>query len=274
MTINLIAELRSMESDFPPVLRRVGEYVRTNADRVVYQTITELGEETKCSLASIQRFYRQLGFDSYADFKLRLATELAAKKSRDVPEPRTQVELLVEEGIEALAQTKGLVAQDRIRPVTRRLLKSRRVAVFGVAASKIVAEFFHFKMLRLGIPAETMADPHMATITLASMSAKDAFVFFSSTGSSPESVRLAMMAKERGIWTLGIVNRSRSPITDYLDEQLVVAAPESPLTGGNFSAKACQMLVVEALHREALSISEPAKRMDQAIATAVAEMSD
>jgi len=272
MTINLLAELHSMECDFPPVLRRVGEYVRANADRVVYQTITELGEETRCSLASIQRFYRQLGFESYADFKLRLATELAAKKSRNSTEPRTQLDALVDEGIEALAQTKELVAQDRIKPVTRRLLKSRRIAVFGVAASKIVAEFFHFKMLRLGKPAETMADPHMATITLASMSTKDVFVFFSSTGSSPEAVRLAKMAKERGIWTLGIVNRSKSPITDYLDEQLVVAAPESPLTGGSFSAKACQMLVVEALHHEAMRISEPARQMDQAIASAVVEI--
>lgn len=270
MAIKLIAELRSMQQDFPPVLQRIGQYVNKNPDRVVYQTITELGDETKCSLASIQRFYRQLGFRNYGDFKLRLATELASATKRSDGELRTRLDAIVNEGIDALVQTKELVAQDRVKPVAQRLLKSKRIVVFAVAASGVVAQFFRYKFIRLGKYVESLSDPHMAAIMIACMSPKEAFVVFSSSGSSIDAVRLAEMASQREIWTLGVVNRAKSPLTKHLDEQLVVAAAESPLTGGNFSAKVCQMLVVEALQQEALAASEAARRTDQLIAEAVA----
>lgn len=268
--MKLLAELRSLERDFPPVLRRIGEFVANNAERVVYQTITELGEEANCSIASIQRFYRQLGFKTYGDFKLRLATELASRNSKATDEPRTRLDALVEEGIEALVHTKDLVAQEQIRPTAERLLKCERISVFGVAASAVVAHFFRFKFLRLGCVVDALSDPHMATIAIASMARNDAFVVLSSSGSSVEPVRLTELAKEQQLWTVGIVNRAKSPMTKFLDQQFVAAAPESPLTGGSFSAKTCQMLVVEALYQEALAVSESARKTDQSIAEVVA----
>lgn len=271
MPIKLLTELRSMEREFPPVLRRVAEYVIQNAERVVYQTITELGEETSCSLASIQRFYRQLGFTTYGDFKLRLATELASAESRKTVKPRTRLDAVVEDGVEALTQSKELIAQDRLKPAAQKLIQSRRLAVFGIAHSAVVAEYFRLKFMRIGRVSEYTSDPDIAAITLASMSSKDTFVVFSSTGSTLQAVRLTEMAKTLGVWTLGVVNRSKSPITKFLDEQFVVAAPESPLTGGSFSAKISQMLVVEALFQEALKASAQARRIEQTVAEAIVE---
>lgn len=271
MATKLIAEIRSIQSDLPPVLQRIGKYVSENADRVVYQTITELGEETMCSLASIQRFYRQIGFQTYGDFKLRLATEIAASESRNTTGLSTRLDSLTEECIEALIESRALIDQNKIRPTAKKLFGSRRIMVFGVAASRVVAQFCHFKFLRIGKSISATADPHMAAVSLASMSSKDAIIVFSSSGSTSEALAAMELARKRGVWSLGVVNRSRSPLTDYLDEQIVVAAPESPLTGGSFAAKACQMLVVEALYQEALSMSKSARETDQTIAKIVSQ---
>lgn len=268
-----LARLRNALPTLPPVLERIGAYAVQHPERVVYQTVTELAEASGASEASIIRFCRNLGYGGFQELKLALAVDLANAPSVVRPDgpPRSTADLVrhvVEDAQLAVSDTGKLIDPDRIEAAARRLLAARRVDVYGVGASGIVADYFHYKLVRLGLAGRSVSDPHMASMSAASLSAEDVAVGISSSGSIVDTVQSLRQAQAAGAYTIAVTNRARSPLAGHAEMTLVAANPESPLTGGAVLSKIGQLLLLEALFNVMLRL-EP-KRADHVRATAEA----
>lgn len=79
MPTDLIARLRSVSADMTPALERVANAVLAAPDIALFQSITELADQSKSSEATVMRFCRDLGFSGFQDFKLALAREFATR---------------------------------------------------------------------------------------------------------------------------------------------------------------------------------------------------
>lgn len=230
-----------------PALERVAQRVLAGPDEVLYFSITELADAADSSEASVMRFCRELGFSGFQDFKLELAKELATAPPAPANQNADAVQTLVETAVQALRETEQLVDRDALGRAAQRVLQASQVNVFGVAASSVTAEYLEYKLIRVGIRARALSDPHLATMLAATADPSVVYVIVSSSGSTTDTVNVARRARQSGAFVIGLTNRSKSPLVTTCDLVLVASWPETPLTGGAFPSKISQLLLVDAL---------------------------
>ncbi len=254
MAPNVLVQLRTDGGSLTPALARIAAYVHAHPEDVMYQTVTELGDRSGASEASVIRLCRDLGFNSYSEFKMALAIEVTQAKpgqertNGGVTDAEDPAAAIAAQGVAALVDTEKLQDRDLMERAVNALSKARRIEVFGVGASAIVAEYVAYKFIRLGLSAYAHGDPHLAAMMAAKMSDTDVAIGVSSSGSTIDTVRAARLATTSGAQVIAITNRKRSPLSKVADMVLVAAAPETPLTGGAFASKVGQLFLVEVLY--------------------------
>jgi len=244
----LIARLRSASADMTPALERVATTVLGEPDVVLYQSITELADHSKSSEATVMRFCRDLGFSGFQDFKLALARELAMRDNTEqINGAGDAVQELVATAVMALKETEKLIDRTTLEQAATALLAARHIAIFGVAASAITAEYLAYKFTRIGLMCRAGRDAHLAMMTAATANASVVQIIVSSSGSTIDAVKVAEVARASKCKVIGITNRSKSPLVGLCDITFVASWPETPLTGGAFPSKISQLLIVDAL---------------------------
>ncbi len=273
----LLTQLRSSHEQMSPVMRRVAQYVLENPDMVIYHTVTELAEATHSSEGSIIRFCQDLGFSGFQEFKLSLAIETGPQGNREsAPQPLTNGSLmgrLARHAAGTLDETALLYEEGAFREVAGRVAVARRIDVYGVGASGVIAQYFAYKFLRFGLAAYAFADVHLGLMSASSSTAADVAIGISSSGSTLDTLQAIKAAKSAGAFTVAVTNRLKSPLAKVADQSLFASPPESPLTGGDVFAKIGQMLVLEALSQLVIDSNEDLREDIRRTAHVVADRS-
>lgn len=270
MPPKVLAQLLSNTHGLSPALARIANYVRQAPDQVIYQTITELSEHAKSSEASVIRFCRDIGFHSFADFKMALAMEL---RERDSDNNQTSNEPEgVKDAINALTNTAELVDSALIEQISQWVYDAPRIIVFGVGASSIIASYIEYRLVRMGLPAKAYNDMHVGVMAASRAEANSVALFVSSTGSTVDIVRAATLAAKKGLKVVGLSNTRKSPLAKVADSLLVASSPESPLTAGKLASKVGQLLLVDMLATDLYTRFEPLQVAHQETADATSEL--
>jgi RpiR family transcriptional regulator, carbohydrate utilization regulator len=243
----VVPRLRARQPSLTPALARIADYVLADPEQLLAQTITELAEQSGSSESSVIRLCRELDFVGFQDFKLALATELAAANRDEAAPSGDFVTNLAARGAGALADTDKLLDRATLRTVVDRLAAAAQIHLFGVAASAITCSYLAYKLMRLGLRATVPQDAHSAMMLASTARPRDVFVVVSSTGSTIDSVQIAQRAKASGAFVAAITNRSKSPLVLASDAVLLASSPETPLTGGAYASKISQLLIVDAI---------------------------
>jgi len=251
---NLLLRLRQGVSGYSPTQQKLGSFGLNDPSRVLYLTITELARESDTSEASVTRLCRTLGCKGYTEFKMALALDV---QREHVPLKKgDEIDEIVEESILALQDTSRLLDREILIKAAQALHQSRSVYIYGVAASAIIGDYLHYKLLRLGKPAQQFSDMHRASMNATTLTSDDLVVAISSSGSTRDLLHVVKLARKRGAHVLALSNTPRSPLTSLSDMLLVAAKPEGPLSAGALNAKVGVMLLVELLATTMISLDD------------------
>jgi len=179
-----------------------------------------------------------------------------------------EIDSVVEESVQALQDTAKLLDRALLEKATLALHQARSVEIYGVAASAILGEYLHYKLLRLGKPAQLFSDMHRAAMNAATLSKETLVVAISSSGSTRDLLHVVRLARKRGVPVLALSNTSRSPLASLCDIQLVAAKPEGPLSAGALNTKVGVMLLVELLTMSLIALDEHYGDVSQQTASA------
>ena len=243
--INILSYLKSNSGGFSKTLEKISSYLKVNADKAIFQTITQLAEVTGTSEASIVRFCRHLGYSSYAEFKMSLALAINDTAPAQNGSSSNTVSQRLNSATEGLKHTSELIDTKLLIKVADTIKKSGKVIIIGVASSGVTAEYLNYQLNRIGIISNCFSDMHMACMTASHLDKNDLLFSISSGGSTKEVIEATKIGKQRGCKTIGITNISKSPLLRHLDICLTVANPEAPLSGGDFCAKINQLFLIE-----------------------------
>ncbi|MOA02061.1 HTH-type transcriptional regulator RpiR [compost metagenome] len=179
-----------------------------------------------------------------------------------------EIDEIVEESILALQDTSRLLDREILIKAAQALHQSRSVSIYGVAASAIIGDYLHYKLLRLGKPAQLFSDMHRASMNATTLTSDDLVVAISSSGSTRDLLHVVKLARKRGADVLALSNTPRSPLTSLSDMLLVAAKPEGPLSAGALNAKVGVMLLVELLATTMISLDDRYSDASQQTASA------
>ncbi|MXP57726.1 MULTISPECIES: MurR/RpiR family transcriptional regulator [unclassified Pantoea] len=249
---NILLHLKQGLPGYSPALQKLGDFILTEPQRVLYLTITELAKETDTSEASVTRLCRNLSCKGYTEFKMALALDVQQSQPT-LAATGDPVDALVEESVQALRDTGKFIDREVLQQAGAAVHQARSIQIYGVAASAITGEYLHYRLLRLGKSAQLFGDMHRAAMNASTLGEGDLVIAISASGSTKDLMHVVNVAKKRKAQVLMLSNTLRSPMGNLADMLLVAARPEGPLNAGTLSGKVGAMLLVEALMGELMA---------------------
>lgn len=247
---DVVAAVEAALADLPGALSRIGRYVLAEPDATVGASMAELAASSRCGEASIVRFCRHLGFDSFHAFKLALASDIAYAKGAQVHGATALPDRIVK----ALYSTSSGLSDEVLRDVARRLVAARHIDVFGSGISGYVAEIFAYRFSRLGLVARTFRDPVVAEEVSAAIRADSVFIAISETGLTAHTLNFLSVARDQGAYTVAVSGRRLSPISELCDAVLLTTRLSPLPERGETSPAIAKIYVCELLAQQIIEL--------------------
>lgn len=268
---NILLHLRQGLPGYSPTLQKLGDFILTEPQKVLYLTITELARETDTSEASVTRLCRHLGCKGYTEFKMALALDVQHNQPAVIASGDS-IDMLVEETVQALRDTGKFINREVLQQAVEALHQAQSIQIYGVAASAITGEYLHYRLLRLGKAAQLFGDMHRAAMNASTLKQGDLVIAISASGSTKDVMHVVKVAKKQNAQVLMLSNTLRSPMGNLADMLLVAARPEGPFNAGALSGKVGAMMLVEVLINELMTHDARYLAASQQTATATLPM--
>ncbi|MCK9482208.1 MAG: MurR/RpiR family transcriptional regulator [Bacteroidia bacterium] len=183
-------------SELPRKQQVIADFIQQNPSRVVNMSISEFAEATgNKSESAIVRFYRNLGFTGYFNFKVSLATEIAGQSfyytyadltSSD--NEATVKEKLFNGIVKTLYDNYAMLDNELLNKTVNMIIESKRIFFIGYGESAYVCESARFKFMRIGFDTFFSSDSHFNTIQLSEVKKGDLLFAISLSGLSKDVV--------------------------------------------------------------------------------------
>ncbi|HEY8980722.1 MAG TPA: MurR/RpiR family transcriptional regulator [Streptomyces sp.] len=254
----LAAKVRTLAPSMTRSMQRVAETVAGDPAGCAALTVTGLAERTGTSEATVVRTARVLGYPGYRDLRLALAGLAAHQQSGRAPALTTDIAVddpigdvvskLARAEAQTLADTAAGLDTVQLGAAVSAAASARRIDVYGVGASGLVAQDLVQKLLRIGLVAHAHSDPHLAVTNAVQLRGGDVAVAITHSGSTRDVIEPLRVAFERGATTVAITGRGDGAVTQYADHVLTTSsARESELRPAAMASRTGQLLVVDCL---------------------------
>ncbi|NJQ06918.1 MurR/RpiR family transcriptional regulator [Streptomyces lonarensis] len=254
----LAAKVRTMAPSMTRSMQRVAETVAADPAGCAALTVTGLAERTGTSEATVVRTARLLGYPGYRDLRLALAGLAAQQASGAAPAITTDISVddpltdviakLTQDERQTLADTAGALDISQVEAAVSAMASARRIDVYGVGASSLVAQDLAQKLLRIGLVAHAHADPHLAVTNAVQLRAGDVAIAITHSGRTVDVIEPLQAAFDHGATTVAITGRPDGEVTQYADHVLTTStARESELRPAAMSSRTSQLLVIDCL---------------------------
>lgn len=246
----VLDRVRSALASLSPAERRVANFVLDNPRSVLNEPIAVIANGAEVSQPTVIRFCRSLGHQGLADFKLKLGSGLTGT----VPVQRAQVRRqdstgdlcakVLDNTISAIMHFRESLNVDAVDRAINLLREARRVELYAMGNSAVVALDAQHKLFRFRIPSVAHTDTSMHAMAAELLGPNDVAVFISSSGQPPELARAAGLALERGASVIA-VTASQSPLSRRCTVCIAVEHDEDSATFVAMISRILHLLVVD-----------------------------
>lgn len=240
-----------------PAEQRVAEAVVRDPAATAAATISELAGSCRTSATTVIRFCRALGYAGYPDLRLALAAaahaaggDRAAEVGSDIGpgDPISEIiKKITYADARAVEETGAQLSAESLSAVVDVVVEARRVDLYGVGASALVAQDLQQKLHRIGYPVHAWTDLHAAVTSAALLGPDDVAIGISHTGSTADTIAGLAEARRSGATTVAITNFPGSPIADVAAHVLTTAARETTFRSGAMASRIAALTVVDCL---------------------------
>lgn len=253
--IDLMPRLRGMIESFSPSDARIAKKILDAPSEISVLSSQELAERCEVSQSSVIKFCQRMGYKGYPALKLALSAEIGRSNTesrvhQDIfsDDPMGAVaEKLYTSKVAALADTMRVNSGADLETAVQLIERARRVALFGIGGSALVATDLSWKLAKFGKPVTCEHDSHIQLANMASLTPDDLLIAISYSGRTVE-VRIAVdYASSRGIPVLAISGLDARPFNQSVGITLHCVADENLVRSASIATRTAQMAITDLL---------------------------
>jgi len=233
--------------------REVLELIQSDPERVLDESFESLAERSGCSVPTIMRTCRDLGFAGLREFKLALAQELAVGGSP--VHRRVQLDDDTEQVVSkviksAAAAVNGVQAQldtKALEAAAAAIVGASRVDCYCVGAtSGFMASDFQARLFRMGLTSNAYLDQHLQLVSAATLDATGVAFAISHVGGMPSLIEAVDVARGQGAKVIALT-QAGTRLARHADIVLGIKVPEDPVMHVGTEAYLAHLTVIEVL---------------------------
>ena len=239
----------------PDMERRVADFILQNRADVPHLSVRDIAKDSQTSGATVSRFVRHAGFDSFASMRLAIASEQAAGDD-SVAEAATEIsprnivgslEYILETKVQELRSTVSQISADALERALDLIRACDTLCFAAVGNSIPVCANLAFKLGQIGRRAVCPTTTESMILASLSLRRTDVLFVVSASGYSRRLETIIDNAEDSDTPIVFVTSNPSSSLAARADVVLPVASRDQLLAGGQFSSHVSPDFLVEAL---------------------------
>ncbi|GAP02419.1 transcription regulator [Fructobacillus pseudoficulneus] len=254
MKNSIFAKLGQNPAGYNQTETKLIAYIRKEPDQAAGGTIREMADHTGVSTASISRFVKKIGFESYRDFSVALASYNQSRPPVDLfgeIEDADNTEAITKKVFagaqNALSMTIQSLDASQLDLAVKWLTSAKRVGFFGIGGSSIAAFNAYHKFLRTPIDVISHPDYDIQLMQAVKLTPQDTAVVISHSGRNEDTLFVAQKLKENKVPFIAITSFANSPLAKMADIVFLSLAEEINFRSESMSSLVAQLTIIDTL---------------------------
>ncbi len=248
--------LREIMETITPSERKVASFILEQPQRLVGMSVAQLAEQSGGSQAAVIRLCKSAGFKSYQELMLKVAGDLQEERQPQAGyqeiQPNDSIDRLIDNistnNIQSIRDTIKILDPERVKQAIDVLLKAKRIFLFGIGISQLIAADAQHKFLRINRPCFAFSDADLQLISSVMLTPQDVVIGISYSGQTPITAECMRLAREAGACTISLTRYGNTPISTLADIALHTSSIESTMRSGATSSRIAQLNVIDILY--------------------------
>ena len=230
MKKRLLRELRSNLAYMSNVERKLADVILGDPRRFITYSLSELAELAEVSQGSIINFANKFCGGGFPVLKMEIAA--AIPDEADTPFSVITNEDSLKDILQkntasislALENTLVLNDEETLRSVGDMILAAKKVEIYGIFRSAVVATDFYYQLLQIGVPASFVSDVLTCAVSASMLGEGSLVIAISHSGQTHDVIDAVRLAKANGVPVVTITAHKSSQLAQ-LSDRVLVAAP-------------------------------------------------
>ncbi len=225
----ITTDIKNYYYDLTSAERKIADFVLENQQTVTAMSVHRLAEAAGSAPSAVIRFCKSVGLNGFSELKIALAKE-AGIFEEETPLPAFEqgaetektVQKVFSTTLQTLRDTENMLDYEKIKQMTKAICNAKRICIFAIGTSSIVATDAQYRLSQLGLWATAYTDILFMNVTAVNLQAGDLVIAISHSGRTKAVVDAVRHAKKAGAKTLALTSFSDSPL--YCDSDIAISA--------------------------------------------------
>ncbi|WP_419210454.1 MurR/RpiR family transcriptional regulator [Providencia manganoxydans] len=250
----LTVKLESLLTRGKGTEQRIAHFLLESRDSIVSMNAAELAQAAGVSSASVIRFARQMGYRGYPEFKVDYLSDEKQHKAEslygNLSRNDDTAQIIAKSGqmfITAIEKSVRLLEPLTVDAIAQKIVEAKRVVVFGIGSSAIVANDIFLKLIRVNKHALFSPDLHVQLGYSANLNASDLAIAVTARGNTPDINYMLKSAHESGCTTVALTRFGQDEAARLADYTLPYFYDEQHSQLGVITPQVLQMVIFDTL---------------------------
>lgn len=251
--LNLFTKLSAALEYSSEVEKKIASEILSNPNDFITSSMAELSKKIGVSQGSINNFAQKACGGGFAALKLQIASQLSTHKQlnfSDVSDSDNAKDILhktINQTALAFENTLELNSEETLKAAADLILNAKKIELYGIYISGIVANSFYFHLFQLGLPASYVSDVLLCPVSATLLDENDVVIAISNSGQTKDIIDAVEIAKDNGAKIICLTSNPLSPLAKLSDITLHAASCGTNVGGISSEVEHSQMILADAI---------------------------
>ena len=251
-----LISLKTAISSLKPTEQKAAQYIVEHPEEVVNSSVQKVAALADVSEATIIRLCRSLNYKGFQELKLRIAADLSDHSEMEDSYQEIQIEgpiadlvaSISHNNMRSIQDTLSVLSNEELEKAIDVMSRAKKIAIFGVGASAVIAMDLKQKLTRINYWCETGLGLDEQTTLAANMDERDVAFGISYSGQTTDVIDSLALARENGAATVSLPRLGSNPVAAAADINLFTSSLENSIRSGAMASRIAQLNVIDILY--------------------------
>lgn len=244
--ISLFDELQKKFEQLTPGQQRIAEFLFDNPNEVLLLNATQIAVKSNVSEATVTRFITALGFSGFSEFKREISQQILRKQSPWIgltkatgtldSNNESALDFIIKADLQNIQALGANISTESFEMAVSKLASAKTIYILGLRTSYTCAFYLAFN-LRLFTDSVKLITPNVGDVPEQFLHAckEDVLFAISFRRYTNAAIRIAELARKKGVYVIAITNNKLSPMAQLSDLTLI-AQTDTPTFTPSYTA--------------------------------------
>ena len=253
MKQKLLRELKSNLEYMSAAEQKIASTILADPKRFVFYSLGEFAKLSGVSQGSVVNFAVKFCGGGFPALKMEIAASIPheSEKPFSIVEENDSLSKIFSKTADniydALQNTAVQNDEDTLKAVAELILGAKKIEIYGIFRSAIVATDLCYQLLQLGIPATFISDVLTCAVSASMLGEGNLVIAISSSGQTKDVIDAVRLAKANGALVVAVTAHKNSPLARLSDKVLMASPSGNSLSANSSEIRLSQLALADTL---------------------------